>query len=279
MRWAGRWLRRALVLGLVLVVVVGWLAGWVTPVRPWEVSTGWEQIPQVQRAPLGTRLWPGKEAPRLHWLGHAGFLLDWAGTRLLLDPNESPWCTIAKRTLEPGRPPEELGVIDAVLVSHAHFDHLDLPTLRRLPRLGAVVLPMGSGRYVRDLEAKGTRVLDLAEGGSLQFGELEVVAVPARHNGNRWHPLTSHHGANGYVVRHGTEALYFAGDTGFGDHFTAIREAFHPRAAILPIGAYAPRFPMKYYHLSPEEAVAVLELEAFLGMNLYSRTGLWHCSD
>jgi L-ascorbate metabolism protein UlaG (beta-lactamase superfamily) len=248
--------RRTLVVAL-LAAAAAALAihtGWTSSPRPWRQATGWERVPGAP-APAG-RLTLGDERIGLTWLGHSGFLLEWRGSRLLLDPDTRDRCTIARRVLEPGLAAAELGAIDAALISHAHFDHLDLPTLAAVPRLARVVVPAGSESYVEPLEHGRTTVIGLDEGQLLTVGELEVVAVPAVHNGSRWHPLASPRHAAGYVVRAGGESLYFAGDTGRGPHFAAIRRAYRPRLAILPIGAYSPAFPMLRYHLSPEDAVA-----------------------
>jgi L-ascorbate metabolism protein UlaG (beta-lactamase superfamily) len=192
------------------------------------------------------------------WLGHSGFLIEWHGQRILLDPNTSPRVAIARRVLERPVTAASLGAIDAALVSHAHFDHLDLPTLAAVPRIGTVVVPRGSEVYVSGL-ASTVRVVGLDLWERFSVGDLEVVAVPAAHNGSRYHPLASRHLAVGYVVRHGQAVIYFAGDTGPGNDFAGIGAAYYPIVAILPIGGYAPAFPVGRYHLSPEGAIAAAE--------------------
>ncbi|MBP7149616.1 MAG: MBL fold metallo-hydrolase [Acidobacteria bacterium] len=243
-----------------LAAGIAWLPlhlGWSRVLRPWQEVTGWNEIPPAQRGTAALD-WPAAlgEPPRLDWLGHAGFLVRWHGRRLLLDPNLSERCTVSPRLLERPLGPEALGPIDAVLLSHAHYDHMDAATLRALPSVGALVVPAGSEDYVRGLRADA-RVLGLAWGAATRFGEVEVVAVPAAHNGSRYHPLASAHTAAGYVLRAGGASLYFAGDTGRRNDFEAIARAYHPRLAILPIGGYAPSFPLRRYHLSPEDAVDV----------------------
>ncbi len=233
-----------------------WLAihtGWTAPPQPWQRATGWDRVPGAPGP--AERLALGGERVTLRWLGHSGFLLEWRGTRLLLDPNLSGRCTIARRVLERPAAGGDLGAIDAALISHAHFDHLDLPTLAGVPRLARVVVPAGSEEYVEAPARRGAEVIGLDYGQVLRVGALEVIAVPAVHNGSRSHPLASRRRAAGYVVRAGGEALYFAGDTGYGPHFEAVRATYRPRLAILPIGAYSPGFPMRRYHLSPEDAV------------------------
>jgi L-ascorbate metabolism protein UlaG (beta-lactamase superfamily) len=245
-------------LGLALAVPpLGALAahtGWLGSPRPWQDATGWATL-RKRPEPRDTFELGGGEL-RLDWLGHSGFLLEWRRTRLLVDPNLSPRCTVARRVLEPAVAPAALVGIDAALVSHGHRDHLDLPTLLALPDLGTVVVPAGSERYAAGVRRRGVRVAGLAPGGAMRFGELEVVATEAAHNGGRNHPWASRHTALGYVVRAGGDAVFFAGDTAARADFAGLRSAFRPCLAVLPIGAWLPRWPLRHYHLSPEDAVA-----------------------
>lgn len=255
--------RRQMLAGLVLspllvlppVVKTGWLSA----PHGWQVATGWNRIPVEQR-PVSVELWSegGDTAsmPELEWLGHNGFLVRWHGATILLDPNTSERCTVSRRTLDGPANLSGISVVDAVVVSHAHYDHLDLPTIGRLPWIREIVVPLGAETYFEKTEW-APRVRPLAPGERRTVGEIEIVAVPAAHNGNRFHPLKSGKLALGYVLRDGKEAIYFAGDTGRSNDFNAIRDLFAPRVAVLPIGAFLPRWPMRHYHLSPEEAVEV----------------------
>jgi L-ascorbate metabolism protein UlaG (beta-lactamase superfamily) len=249
-------------MGIVLAVVTmaiaalgGWV-GWWSPARPWTEAIGLDTIPAPER-PAVVPAWRaaevGVEPPDLWWLGHSGFVVRWRGTTLLLDPNLDLWCTIARRRLLPVPDPRAIGPVDAVLISHAHYDHLDLPTIASLEGSPRIVLPAGAERWLDD--AIATAPVEV--GDRLRVGALEVIAVPAAHNGNRLHPFTSRVHALGYVVRASGEAIYFAGDTGFANDFEDIRRRYHPRLAILPIGAWSPRVVMRHYHLSPEDAVAI----------------------
>lgn len=241
------------------VVLLGGLAahlGWFAAPRPWPRATGWDRLPAGRRPAPASRV-PGIEDLEIHWLGHSGFLLRWRGVALLLDPNLSPWCTVSRRVLEPAVAAAELGAVDAVLLSHPHYDHLDMPTLEGLGAIGTLVLPSGSEAYLRGPRWAGQPLAVLRPGGSARVGEVEIVAVPAAHNGSRFHPLASRRLAVGYVLRAGDRALYYAGDTGLDNDFAALRAAYRPDVAILPIGAYLPAFPLQRYHLSPEQAVEV----------------------
>lgn len=232
--------------------------GWLTAPAAWPRATGWERIPDAPEPTSVLHLGrpeTGFDRLEIHWLGHSGFVLDWRGVRLLLDPNLSRRCTVAKRLLAGTPPPSALGPAEAALISHAHFDHLDLPTLAAVPGLAAVVMPEGSEEYAAPLEPR-VRVLSLAPGGSRRFGDLEVIAVPAAHHGNRFHPLSSRKLAVGYVIRSPAATVYYAGDTGQSNDFESLGAAYHPDLAILPIGGFEPRFPIQGVHLSPEQAVA-----------------------
>lgn len=239
-----------------VVLALGWHLGWGIDPVGWVEATGWDRLVGAPVPSSTLLLGPGEEPLHLDWLGHSGFLLKWHGVRMLLDAHTGSRCTVAPRRLEASASPAELGAIDAALVSHAHYDHLDPTTLAGLERLDRVILPRGSEGYVAGLTHRGAAIFGVDEGEVTRVGELEVVAVAAQHNGNRFHPLASEQRAVGYVIRHGETAIYFAGDTGFGPHFAAIGERYHPRLALLPIGAFRPSFPLRHFHLSPEEAVA-----------------------
>ena len=208
------------------------------------------------RAPVRSRLWSGSEAPTLHWLGHSGFLLTWHGTRIVLDPHLGARCAVARRTCERPLPAEEWPSIDAVLITHAHLDHLDPRTLRSI-RPREVWAPVGSEHWLPEPTLRAGRLRILVPGELRTLGRLQISATEARHNGSRLHPLASRELAVGWVVSDGESAIYFAGDTGAGDHFSGIRADHHPRVAVLPIGAWAPRIPLRWFHLSPGEAVEV----------------------
>jgi L-ascorbate metabolism protein UlaG (beta-lactamase superfamily) len=237
------------ILPIALFAGVLYLLGWFTPPQPWETSTGWNRLPVDQRPTQ-----PLAEEFTLDWLGHSGFILRWAGQTILLDPNTSTRCTVSRRTMELPSTLAAVGRAEAVLISHAHYDHLNVDTLKRVPAMDSTAIPAGAEHYLAEAEAH-THPRPVRVGDVLRVGPLEIIPVPAAHNGNRFHPLQSRIPAVGYIIRSPTRTLYYAGDTAFHNNFAALRDRYHPDVAILPIGAYAPRLPLKYHHLNPEEAV------------------------
>ncbi len=138
--------RKFVNLMIILLLLVGALAvyllGWVSPIQAWEQATGWDRIDAEQRAEVSSQTLPG--GPEVYWLGHSAMLLKWGEVTLFLDPNTNERITVSRRILEPPVAVSELGTIDAALISHAHFDHMDMPTLQGLSDLREIVVPAGS---------------------------------------------------------------------------------------------------------------------------------------
>ncbi len=193
------------------------------------------------------------------FIGHSSFFLQMAGKNILVDPNFARWIFVLKRLRRPGLRLRDLPPIDAVLVSHAHFDHLHRPSLRAIARLTrrrsgkrpVIVVP----HHVRDLvsDLGYGRIVELEWWEQLRLGELEITHVPARHWGARV-IRDMHRGYGGYVLRAGGHSLYHAGDTAYFDGFREIGERLRPDVALLPIGAYHPAS-YRSVHTSPEDAV------------------------
>ena len=251
--------RRIMSAGLLLLLLVaGWRLNWLGIKHDWPDATGWSAIPEAQRSTETSDHLPALRAgwPVLHWLGHAGFLMEWNGVRLLLDPNDAEWVNVCRRSMTPPAPASTWGRIDAAVISHGHQDHLVTSTLRSVPTLDCIVLPAGSEEYVRGIRPEpATRIVGAVLHEPIHVGSVEIIAVPAAHNGARNHPWASDKKAFGYILRSGGETVYFAGDTGFANDFAGIRDRYHPSLAILPIGAFAPRFPLRIHHMDPAQAV------------------------
>jgi N-acyl-phosphatidylethanolamine-hydrolysing phospholipase D len=165
---------------------------------------------------------------------------------------------------------DDLPPIDFVVVSHSHYDHADLPTLRTLAARGAhVFVPLELGRLLRDDGIEAVTELDWWQ--SAPFAKVAVHCVPARHWSRRGLFDENETLWSGWVVTGPTRRFYFAGDTGTTASFAEIGERLGPFGfAALPIGAYEPAEMMRTVHLNPEEAVAAaldLRAERVLGVH------------
>ncbi len=198
------------------------------------------------------------------FIGHASFLIRLPGLTILTDPifseRASPvsWAG-PRRVRAAGRPLHELPPPDLLLLSHNHYDHLDLPSLRALHRRGAprVITPLGNAVHVRKAGRFEIEELDWWQASSpVGAAGTRVTAVPARHFSSRTLRDTGRSLWAGFMVESGGVRLLFAGDSGDGTHWQRIRDRLGPPdLALLPIGAYAPRSLMRRVHMDPAEAV------------------------
>ncbi len=200
-------------------------------------------------------------ALRVTLINHSTVLLQQRGLQILTDPiwseRASPLTAVGpRRRRQPGVNWEDLPRIDIVLLSHNHYDHLDLATLQRLADLGnsQFVVPSGVGSLLRSKRIAPVHELDW--GDSLSLGQATIHSVPAMHFSARGIFDRNRTLWCGYVIEMAGRMVYFAGDTAFGNHFAWLRERFgKPRLALLPIGAYEPRWFMSSVHMNPEDAV------------------------
>ncbi len=207
---------------------------------------------------------------RVTWVGHSSLLVQIGGCNLLTDPvwseRASPVQWLGPRRLvPPGLPWEALPEIDAVLISHDHYDHLDRDTVLRLhARFGTRLrwfAPLGFSGWFAPLGIREVRELDWWEDTRLEgppgSNPLRLAATPAQHWSRR-SPLERRRDRLwcGWVIQAGDSGLFFGGDTGFFPEFPEIGARYGPfRAVALPIGAYAPRWFMSLAHMDPAEAV------------------------
>jgi L-ascorbate metabolism protein UlaG (beta-lactamase superfamily) len=201
------------------------------------------------------------------FIGHSSFLLQVGGRKLLVDPVFVKRLVVLRRRRRPGLRVEELPAIDLILLTHAHMDHLNIASLRRVVRATRrlrgrapeVIVPKGVEDLVMGLGF--ARVHGMEWWDRLEVQGLTVTMTPSKHWGARMFSDT-HRGYGGYVVEGGGQSVYHSGDTAYFDGFREIGSKLKPKVALLPIGAY---FPDTYraVHTSPEEAVrAFVEVSA-----------------
>jgi L-ascorbate metabolism protein UlaG (beta-lactamase superfamily) len=203
---------------------------------------------------------------RVTMVNHSTVLLQTSDIHILTDPiwseRASPVSWIGpRRHRAPGVRWADLPRIDLVLLSHNHYDHLDLPFLRRLAQSERTrfIVPLAVGRLLRSQAILNVQELDWSD--SVELPGAGIHAVPALHFSARGLFDRNRTLWCGYVIRFGNRTVYFAGDTGFGSHFAWIRERFGPpHLALLPIGAYEPRWFMAPIHMSPDEAVRARDI-------------------
>ena len=203
---------------------------------------------------------------RVTFVNHATVLIQTDGLNLLTDPiwseRASPSRFIGPRRVRPpGIRFEDLPPIDVVVVSHNHYDHLDLPTLKRLAQAHDPLFVVGLGNAALLQKAGIARVQELDWWQSLSPDKsLTITAVPARHFSARGLCDRDATLWAGYYLNGPDGAVYFAGDTGYGVHFEQIRKRLGaPRLALLPIGAFRPRWFMARVHLSPADAIRAMK--------------------
>ena len=218
----------------------------------------------VLPAPRAPRFedWPGHgdEGVQAAWIGHSTVLLRIDGFTILTDPVFStrigigigPLVIGMKRLVAPAVELAAIPTPDLILLSHAHMDHFDLPSLRKLENAGTTVVTAASTSDL--LRAKRYRsVHELRWDESRQVGPAKIRAFEVKHWGARTRTDT-HRGYNGYLIEAGRHRIVFGGDTAYTDKFRVIRSSKPVDLAIMPIGAYDPWI---HAHCNPEQALAM----------------------
>jgi L-ascorbate metabolism protein UlaG (beta-lactamase superfamily) len=196
------------------------------------------------------------------FVNHVTFLIQTAGINILTDPvwseRASPFRWIGpKRVRSPGVAFEDLPTIDLVLVSHNHYDHLDMATLKQLGQRFSptVITAAGDARLIGPLGFKETLELDWWDNTEFE-DRVKITFVPAQHFSARSLFDQRRSLWGGYVIESCGRRIYFAGDTGYSTHFSDVKTRLGPPdIAMLGIGSYEPRWFMKPLHMNPAEAV------------------------
>ncbi len=214
----------------------------------------------ADRIPVHTGGQPALPAatPAITWIGHASFLVRVGSRTILIDPVLSDRIVGAGRRLTPaGLDWSALAAVDAVLISHNHYDHLDAPTVRRIPRDTPFFVPAGLGGWFRRRRFTRVTELDWWDSAVLAADEsLELTFVPAHHWSRRGLFDMCRSLWGGWVISGAGSTLYHTGDTAYGPRLAEVGARFPSvDLAMLPIGAYEPRWFMRPVHMDPEEAV------------------------
>jgi L-ascorbate metabolism protein UlaG (beta-lactamase superfamily) len=239
-----------------------------------------DRAPWPERVPVTPTVPPARvigNAMRVTWIGHSTTLVQTQGLNILLDPIwsdvASPVAPIGPRRVRaPGVRMEDLPRIDVVLVSHNHYDHMDLPTLERLwardrPR---IVTSLGNDAI---LTARGIPAVSRDWGGRVAIAPgIDVVVERVHHWGSRWGRDRNRALWSGFTVTLPGGNLFYAGDTGLGDGSWVAEAARRGpiRLAVLPLGAFEPRAMMQDSHIGPLEAADIFtRLGAAYGLGVH----------
>ncbi len=229
-----------------------WL--WNRQVTPWPSREIKPQKVRNQRV-FSEELW-------VTFINHSTVLIQLDGWNILTDPiwseRASPFSKLGpKRVYSPGIAFDDLPPIDLVFISHNHYDHLDLATLKRLDESHhpKVYIPKGNRALLESIGLKKVEELDWWES-VLLSSQHQLFCVPAQHFSGRGLFDRDKTLWAGFVLKGPSGMVYFAGDTGYGPHFKEIREYLgSPMLSLLPIGAFKPEWFMKPIHMSPKDAV------------------------
>jgi L-ascorbate metabolism protein UlaG (beta-lactamase superfamily) len=193
------------------------------------------------------------------FIGHSSFMIQIAGQTVLVDPVFARWLIVLRRLRHPGVRIDGLPAIDAVLLTHAHMDHLNRPSLRKIVahtrrltgKAPIAIVPWGVENLIEDIGF--SRIVCLEWWQTMGLGGASVTLTPAKHWGARLFNDT-YRGFGGYVLRGGGYSIYHSGDTAYFSGFTEIGRRLAPEVALLPIGAYSPDN-FRAVHTSPEDAL------------------------
>lgn len=238
---------------------------WDTAGKDWQSAT----LPVINTP--AARLQNAKQDSQITWIGHSSFLIQHAGSNILTDPlfseRTSPVQWAGPKRLTPL--PFELNTlppIHAVVISHSHYDHLDRNTVLALQKHSAprFYVPMGLAAWFRNEGIKNVVELNWWQHHAQPSppnnpnGDWLFTAVPAQHFSGRTATDRNKTLWAGWVMQQGKHKIYFAGDTGYSDDFKHIGDYFGGvDLALIPIGAYSPRWFMKPMHINPQEALNI----------------------
>jgi N-acyl-phosphatidylethanolamine-hydrolysing phospholipase D len=196
------------------------------------------------------------------WVGHATVLIQIHDKVIITDPVFTKTVGMfAKRSIEPGLDPSAISRLDAILISHLHFDHFSYGSLDMLPKEATLVVPPGGASYTPDFGFAET--CEAVYWQPFELGGLKITPVPVQHFGGRYgfdvlwgpeHPFT------GYIIEYNGTTIFFAGDTGYNpEFFKEIGRRFRIDLALLPIAPIEPRDFMQRIHTDPAEAIHIFD--------------------
>lgn len=191
------------------------------------------------------------------FINHATTLIDVGGAKILTDPHFGDRVLWFKRKGERQYNPANLSPLDAILITHAHYDHMDVDSFRYIRKNVPVILPEKTSHIIENLISNP--IIELAPYAShvLPCG-IEIVATPQDHYGGHFDRILSRH-TNAYLIRDKNRTVFFCGDSSYSSLFKEIGDGYKIDLALLPIGGYSPRWLFKRAHMTPKEAVSAFK--------------------
>ncbi len=191
------------------------------------------------------------------YIGHGTVLSKIGDCQILTDPNFDKRALFSKRKVPLQMDPSKLDHISSVLVSHMHYSHLNLNSFKFISAGTPVIVPEGTEPVIGRLISNP--IIELNHWSTHELVDhTRITAVPVLHRGGRFSQFR-YTGSNGYIVEKDDVTFFFCGDSAYGQHFTEIGNLYKIDVALLPIGAYEPRWLMKRWHMTPAEAVTAYE--------------------
>ena len=195
----------------------------------------------------------------IQFVGHSTTVINDKNNIVVTDPVVNQRIKVLKRKTEAILKEDIYHSTSCILISHSHYDHLDIYTLSKFKKDIPVIVPWEIGRIVRKSQLKDIYELKWWE--EISINGLKILSLPAIHWSARFFKWGG--GWCSYLIKMEDKNIYFAGDTAYGPHFSEIGKKFNIDVAFLPIGAIRPSFIMKKYHMNPDEAIkAFFELKA-----------------
>ena len=242
-----------------VVDILKWKLG-LTPGDPDDAAD--DGLPDVVAPDLDAIASPDPDTLQITWIGHASFLIQLGGLSILVDPVYASYCAPVplpglRRLQPPGIPWQNLPPIDAVFISHNHYDHLDASVVKKLAASTLFIVPDGLEKWMTRHGVKQVVSMAWWQQETI-LGDLKATCCPAQHFSARTPFDRNRSHWCGWMIEWRGKKIYQTGDSGYCPHFKDIGHRFGPMdVSLIPIGAYAPRNVMEVVHITPEEAVDV----------------------
>ncbi len=195
---------------------------------------------------------------KVTYIGHATNLIEWKGLHVLTDPVFSKAVLCFNRKTPLAFDPARLPKLDAIVISHAHYDHLDLFSFKYIPSDVPVFVPAGVSNAIAPFVKNP--VVELATWSRFALNkEFSLCAVPAKHPGGRFLFPFRYRACQGFVLSQGKEHIYFGGDTAYGDHFSKMHTLFSFKLALIPLARGRNDWISRYRHLDADSFIQAWE--------------------